>query len=75
MGATGPYGMAKRLLHEACETYGRQYDLPCAVLDTRCKECVFNNPEDASKWIPSDKAYEPVGATVLARGFDQYYHT
>ena len=32
VGATGPYGMAKRLLHEACETYGRQYDLPCAVL-------------------------------------------
>ena len=31
-GATGPYGMAKRLLHEACETYGRQYNLPCAVL-------------------------------------------
>lgn len=49
--------------------------VPQEVLDTRCKECVFNNPEDASKWIPSDKAYEPVGATVLARGFDQYYHT
>jgi GDP-L-fucose synthase len=32
VGATGPYGMAKRLLHEACETYGLQYDLPCAVL-------------------------------------------
>ena len=32
VGATGPYGMAKRLLHEACETYGRQYDLPCVVL-------------------------------------------
>ncbi len=32
VGATGPYGMAKRLLHEACETYARQYDLPCAVL-------------------------------------------
>ncbi len=32
VGATGPYGMAKRLLHEACETYGRQYSLPCAVL-------------------------------------------
>ena len=32
VGATGSYGMAKRLLHEACETYGRQYDLPCAVL-------------------------------------------
>lgn len=32
VGATGPYGMAKRLLHEACETYGRQYGLPCAVL-------------------------------------------
>ena len=32
VGATGPYGMAKRLLHEACETYGRQYQLPCAVL-------------------------------------------
>ena len=31
VGATGPYGMAKRLLHEACETYG-QYGLPCAVL-------------------------------------------
>ena len=32
VGATGPYGMAKRLLHEACETYGRQYGLECAVL-------------------------------------------
>lgn len=32
VGATGPYGMAKRLLHEACETYGRQYNLPCVVL-------------------------------------------
>ncbi len=32
VGATGPYGMAKRLLHEACETYSRQYDLPCVVL-------------------------------------------
>ncbi len=32
VGATGPYGMAKRLLHEACETYGRQYHLPCVVL-------------------------------------------
>ena len=32
VGATGPYGMAKRLLHEACETYGRQYGLKCVVL-------------------------------------------
>ena len=32
VGATGPYGMAKRLLHEACETFSRQYDLPCVVL-------------------------------------------
>lgn len=32
VGATGPYGMAKRLLHEACETYGRQYGLQCVVL-------------------------------------------
>ena len=32
VGATGPYGMAKRLLHEACETFGRQYHLPCVVL-------------------------------------------
>ena len=32
VGATGPYGMAKRLLHEACETFGRQYQLPCVVL-------------------------------------------
>lgn len=32
VGATGPYGMAKRLLHEACETFVRQYDLPCVVL-------------------------------------------
>jgi GDP-L-fucose synthase len=32
VGATGPYGMAKRLLHEACETFGRQYSLPCVVL-------------------------------------------
>lgn len=32
VGATGPYGLAKRLLHEACEVFGRQYGLPCAVL-------------------------------------------
>jgi|TARA_B100001964_G_scaffold234619_1_gene293491 GDP-L-fucose synthase len=32
VGATGPYGMAKRLLHEACETYGRQYGLDTTVL-------------------------------------------
>ncbi len=32
VGATGPYGMAKRLLHEACETFGRQYGLQCVVL-------------------------------------------
>jgi GDP-L-fucose synthase len=32
VGATGPYGMAKRLLHEACETFSRQYELPCVVL-------------------------------------------
>jgi GDP-L-fucose synthase len=31
-GATGPYGMAKRLLHEACATYARQYGFPSAVL-------------------------------------------
>ncbi|NYJ76350.1 NAD-dependent epimerase/dehydratase family protein [Allobranchiibius huperziae] len=30
--ATGAYGMAKRLLHEACETYHRQYDVDSAVL-------------------------------------------
>jgi GDP-L-fucose synthase len=32
VGATGPYGMAKRLLHEACETYERQYGLNSTVL-------------------------------------------
>jgi GDP-L-fucose synthase len=32
VGATGPYGMAKRLLHEACETYGRQYGMDTTVL-------------------------------------------
>ena len=32
VGATGPYGMAKRLLHEACETYARQYGLDTTVL-------------------------------------------
>lgn len=31
-GATGPYGMAKRLLHEACATYERQYGFRSAVL-------------------------------------------
>jgi GDP-L-fucose synthase len=31
-GATGPYGMAKRLLHEACATYARQYGTQYAVL-------------------------------------------
>ena len=31
-GATGPYGMAKRLLHEACETYQRQYGVRSSVL-------------------------------------------
>jgi GDP-L-fucose synthase len=31
-GATGPYGMAKRLLHEACETYHRQYRFESSVL-------------------------------------------
>ena len=31
-GATGPYGMAKRLLHEACATYERQYGFSSAVL-------------------------------------------
>jgi nucleoside-diphosphate-sugar epimerase len=30
-GATGPYGMAKRLLHEACATFERQYGLSSAV--------------------------------------------
>jgi GDP-L-fucose synthase len=32
VGATGPYGMAKRLLHEACATYYRQYRFSSAVL-------------------------------------------
>jgi GDP-L-fucose synthase len=32
VGATGPYGMAKRLLHEACATYDRQYGFSSAVL-------------------------------------------
>lgn len=31
-GATGPYGMAKRLLHEACATYEKQYGVSSAVL-------------------------------------------
>ncbi len=31
-GATGPYGMAKRLLHEACATYERQYGFESVVL-------------------------------------------
>ena len=31
-GATGPYGMAKRLLHEACATYERQYGFQSVVL-------------------------------------------
>ena len=31
-GATGPYGMAKRLLHEACATYERQYGFRSTVL-------------------------------------------
>lgn len=32
VGATGPYGLAKRLLHEACATYAQQYDFRSAVL-------------------------------------------
>jgi GDP-L-fucose synthase len=32
VGATGPYGIAKRLLHEACATYDRQYGFSSAVL-------------------------------------------
>jgi GDP-L-fucose synthase len=32
VGATGPYGMAKRLLHAACDTYERQYGLKSAVV-------------------------------------------
>jgi GDP-L-fucose synthase len=31
-GVTGPYGMAKRLLHEACATYGEQYGFDTSVL-------------------------------------------
>ena len=31
-GATGPYGMAKRLLHEACIRYEQQYGFDSAVL-------------------------------------------
>ena len=31
-GATGPYGIAKRTLHEACRTYAEQYDLDSSVL-------------------------------------------
>lgn len=31
-GATGPYGMAKRLLHEACLNYAKQYGFRSAVL-------------------------------------------
>jgi len=32
VGATGPYGLAKRLLHEACATYRQQYGFRSAVL-------------------------------------------
>jgi len=32
VGATGPYGMAKRLLHEAVRTFGEQYDTKGIVL-------------------------------------------
>lgn len=32
VGATGPYGIAKRMLHEAWRTYYEQYGLPGAVL-------------------------------------------
>lgn len=32
VGATGPYGIAKRSLHEACDAYHRQYGLDSAVL-------------------------------------------
>ncbi len=32
VGATGPYGLAKRLLHEACATYAQQYGFRSAVL-------------------------------------------
>ena len=32
VGATGPYGMAKRLLHEACATYAQQYGFASNVL-------------------------------------------
>ncbi len=31
-GATGPYGMAKRLLHEACATYEQQFGFASSVL-------------------------------------------
>jgi GDP-L-fucose synthase len=31
-GVTDPYGMAKRLLHEACATYGEQYGFDSSVL-------------------------------------------
>lgn len=31
-GSTGPYGMAKRLLHEACATYEAQYGLRSSVV-------------------------------------------
>ncbi len=31
-GATGPYGMAKRLLHEACATYEQQFGFRSSVL-------------------------------------------
>jgi GDP-L-fucose synthase len=32
VGATGPYGMAKRLLHEACVTYEEQFGFQSSVL-------------------------------------------
>ena len=30
--ATGPYGIAKRMLHEACRSFEQQYGLSCSVL-------------------------------------------
>lgn len=54
VGATGPYGMAKRLLHEACLNYRSQYALDCAVLVlTNLYGPEDNFAEESSHVIPA----------------------
>lgn len=48
--------------------------VPQEVLDKRCKANYFNQTDDASRWIPPEKAYEPIGASVLKRGIDNSYY-